>query len=135
MTKIGTIVGSTRPGRRGPTVALWVAAAACEHPDADFEIVDLADFALPAARRGAAGPNRPPSPSFCTSPRSTVDSAATVSRSSNTPFQNRSLRIGDWDGSNPTPNLHSARRTTARRAHSRNAGRTVPTRDPDHNGR
>jgi NAD(P)H-dependent FMN reductase len=48
MTKIAIIVGSTRPGRRGRTVAEWVAStAAREHPSSDFEIVDLADFALP----------------------------------------------------------------------------------------
>ena len=48
MTKIGIIVGSTRPGRRGRAVAEWVASVAVEqHPEADFEIVDLADFDLP----------------------------------------------------------------------------------------
>ncbi|MEV6041344.1 NADPH-dependent FMN reductase [Nonomuraea sp. NPDC051941] len=48
MTKIGIIVGSTRPGRRGRTVAEWVAeVAAREQPAADFEIIDLADFGLP----------------------------------------------------------------------------------------
>jgi len=48
MTKIGIIVGSIRPGRRGLAVAEWVAAvAASEHPAVDVEIVDLADFALP----------------------------------------------------------------------------------------
>jgi NAD(P)H-dependent FMN reductase len=48
MTKIGIIVGSTRPGRRGRAVAEWVAAvAAQERPTDDFDIIDLADFALP----------------------------------------------------------------------------------------
>ncbi|NUW38832.1 NADPH-dependent FMN reductase [Nonomuraea rhodomycinica] len=48
MTRIGIVVGSTRPGRRGRAVAEWVASvAAQEQPEADFEIVDLADFALP----------------------------------------------------------------------------------------
>ncbi|GIH65828.1 NADPH-dependent FMN reductase [Microbispora siamensis] len=48
MTKIGIVVGSTRPRRRGRAVAEWVASvAAQERPAADFEIVDLADFALP----------------------------------------------------------------------------------------
>jgi NAD(P)H-dependent FMN reductase len=46
MTRIGIIVGSTRPGRRGRTVAEWVAGSAASHR-ADLEIVDLAEFALP----------------------------------------------------------------------------------------
>ncbi|GAB1639672.1 NADPH-dependent FMN reductase [Krasilnikovia sp. MM14-A1259] len=48
MVQIGIVVGSTRPGRRGRLVAEWVAAeAAREHPAVGFDIVDLADFALP----------------------------------------------------------------------------------------
>jgi NAD(P)H-dependent FMN reductase len=48
MVQIAIIVGSTRPGRRGRVVAEWVAAqAAREQPAAGFDIVDLADFALP----------------------------------------------------------------------------------------
>jgi NAD(P)H-dependent FMN reductase len=48
MTKIGIIVGSTRPGRRGRTVAEWVASvAARQRPADEFDIVDLADVALP----------------------------------------------------------------------------------------
>ena len=48
MTEIAIIVGSTRPGRRSRTVAEWVAAEAAQtHPSSSFDIVDLADFALP----------------------------------------------------------------------------------------
>lgn len=48
MTKIGIILGSTRPGRRGQMVAEWVAKVGTEQvPDAVFEVLDLADFALP----------------------------------------------------------------------------------------
>jgi len=48
MTKIGIIVGATRPGRRGRAVAEWVAAvAAQERPAVEYEIVDVADFRLP----------------------------------------------------------------------------------------
>jgi NAD(P)H-dependent FMN reductase len=48
MTKIGIILGSTRPGRRGQAVAEWVSAvAAKQEGDATFELVDLADFDLP----------------------------------------------------------------------------------------
>lgn len=48
MTKIGIILGSTRPGRRGQVVAEWVVKAGAEQvPGAVFEILDLADFSLP----------------------------------------------------------------------------------------
>ncbi|MEO0601202.1 MAG: NAD(P)H-dependent oxidoreductase [Myxococcota bacterium] len=41
------IIGSTRPGRRGPIVARWVADVAREHGAFDVEVVDLAEIALP----------------------------------------------------------------------------------------
>ena len=45
--RIGIIIGSTRPGRVGDQVAKWVYDQASQRDDAEFEIVDLADFALP----------------------------------------------------------------------------------------
>ncbi|WP_424185784.1 NADPH-dependent FMN reductase [Actinokineospora sp. G85] len=47
MTRIGIIIGSTRPGRKGATVANWVHELASKRDDATYELVDLADFALP----------------------------------------------------------------------------------------
>ena len=47
MTKIGIILGSTRPGRNGEQVARWVYDIASRRSDAEFEIVDLADYPLP----------------------------------------------------------------------------------------
>lgn len=47
MTKIGIILGSTRPGRNGEAVAKWVLDVAAKRTDAEFELVDLADFNLP----------------------------------------------------------------------------------------
>jgi NAD(P)H-dependent FMN reductase len=48
MIKIGIVVGTTRPGRRGRAVAEWVASVATrERPTDEFELIDLADFALP----------------------------------------------------------------------------------------
>ncbi|MEU1329420.1 NAD(P)H-dependent oxidoreductase [Streptomyces sp. NPDC005865] len=47
-TKIGIVLGSTRPGRRGRMVADWVAKTGVEHlPEVHFDILDLADFGLP----------------------------------------------------------------------------------------
>lgn len=47
MTKVGIIIGSTRPGRNGDTVARWVHDLATKHGGAEYEIVDLADYELP----------------------------------------------------------------------------------------
>ena len=47
MTKIGIILGSTRPGRNGEAVAKWVLELASQRTDAEFELVDLVDFNLP----------------------------------------------------------------------------------------
>jgi NAD(P)H-dependent FMN reductase len=47
MTKIGIILGSTRPGRNGAQVAKWVLDIASQRTDAEFELVDLADYPLP----------------------------------------------------------------------------------------
>lgn len=45
--KLKIIIGSTRPGRGGPTVAAWVAKAAEAQGDFAVETVDMAEVALP----------------------------------------------------------------------------------------
>ena len=46
--RIGVVVGSTRPGRRGDQVAEWVAAVSRAHvPTVDVEVVDVAAQGLP----------------------------------------------------------------------------------------
>ncbi len=47
MTRIGIIIGSTRPGRNGEAVARWVYTIASQRADADYELIDLLDFHLP----------------------------------------------------------------------------------------
>lgn len=47
MLNIGIIVGSTRPGRNTIKVAEWVRDHAVQRGDANYELVDLADFDLP----------------------------------------------------------------------------------------
>ena len=47
MTRIGIIIGSTRPNRNGEQVARWVHGIAAQRDDADFELVDLRDYPLP----------------------------------------------------------------------------------------
>ncbi|WP_154793906.1 NADPH-dependent FMN reductase [Occultella kanbiaonis] len=46
MSRIAIIIGSTRPGRVGPAVADWVLTQTANRT-ATYELVDLADFALP----------------------------------------------------------------------------------------
>jgi NAD(P)H-dependent FMN reductase len=47
MTRIGIILGSTRPNRNGEQVAKWVYDIASQRDDAEFELVDLRDYPLP----------------------------------------------------------------------------------------
>jgi NAD(P)H-dependent FMN reductase len=47
MTRIGIILGSTRPNRVGGQVAEWVFKIASGRLDAEFELVDLRDYPLP----------------------------------------------------------------------------------------
>ena len=44
--RIGIIIGSTRPVRKGGGVGRWVHEVASRRGDADFELVDLRDFGL-----------------------------------------------------------------------------------------
>lgn len=47
MTRIAIIVGSTRPHRVAPQIAEWVLENTRNRTDAEFELVDIADFHLP----------------------------------------------------------------------------------------
>jgi NAD(P)H-dependent FMN reductase len=47
MLKIAIIAGSTRPGRKAETVAQWVLDYAKKRGDAEYELVDIAQFHLP----------------------------------------------------------------------------------------
>ncbi|GAB4586619.1 NADPH-dependent FMN reductase [Nocardia sp. IFM 10818] len=47
MTRIGIILGSTRPNRKGPQVAQWALEAAAQRGDAEFELIDLREHPLP----------------------------------------------------------------------------------------
>ena len=44
--RIGIILGSTRPGRRGDQIAAWVLESARAHGGADYELIDLAEYEL-----------------------------------------------------------------------------------------
>ncbi|MFM9368541.1 NAD(P)H-dependent oxidoreductase [Streptomyces sp. Da 82-17] len=45
--RIGILIGSTRPGRKGAQVARWVQERAARRGDAEFEVIDLLDHPLP----------------------------------------------------------------------------------------
>jgi NAD(P)H-dependent FMN reductase len=47
MIRVAIITGSTRPGRNNEAVARWAFDIATERSDADFELVDIADYNLP----------------------------------------------------------------------------------------
>ncbi|TNC49379.1 NAD(P)H-dependent oxidoreductase [Rubellimicrobium rubrum] len=45
--KLNIVIGSTRPGRVGPTIGQWLAEAASAHGLFEVELVDLAEVGLP----------------------------------------------------------------------------------------
>ena len=47
MIRVGIILGSTRPGRLGESVARWVYDIAKTRSDAEYELIDLLDYRLP----------------------------------------------------------------------------------------
>ncbi len=47
MTKIGIIIGSTRPGRNGLQVSEWIYEQSKKHTDVEFELIDISDYDLP----------------------------------------------------------------------------------------
>lgn len=44
---IGIILGSTRQGRLSPQVGKWINKVGQQHEDANFEMIDIADYNLP----------------------------------------------------------------------------------------
>jgi len=55
--RVAVIIGSTRDGRFGPTVASWFAAeAAKSHLDLDIDTIDLAEAELPLTMTGFGQP-------------------------------------------------------------------------------
>jgi NAD(P)H-dependent FMN reductase len=50
--KIGIILGSTRQGRVSPQVGEWVKGIADQRGDAEYEIVDIAEYKLPFIGEG-----------------------------------------------------------------------------------
>src|SRR5262249_30079938 len=47
MTRIGIIVGSTRPGRKAEIIARWALELARKHGNAGYELGAIADYNLP----------------------------------------------------------------------------------------
>jgi NAD(P)H-dependent FMN reductase len=45
--RVGIVMGSTRPGRLNEVVSRWVFGIAAQRSDAQFELVDIADYHLP----------------------------------------------------------------------------------------
>lgn len=54
--RLAVIVGSTREGRFGDTVARWFAGQAERRSDMVVDVIDLADVDLPAAYPRRPGP-------------------------------------------------------------------------------
>jgi NAD(P)H-dependent FMN reductase len=50
--RVALIVASVRDGRFGPTIARWFADYAAQRDDLAIDVIDLADFAIPANMTG-----------------------------------------------------------------------------------
>ena len=55
MSKIAIVTGSTRDGRKNRQVAEWVLAQARKREDAEFDLVDIAEYALPLLGQPGSG--------------------------------------------------------------------------------
>ncbi|MPY96206.1 MAG: NADPH-dependent FMN reductase [Acidimicrobiia bacterium] len=53
---LAVLVGSTREGRFGPTVARWFVSEASQRGDATIDVIDLADLELPVAHPARPDP-------------------------------------------------------------------------------
>lgn len=58
-TRIGIIIGSTRPNRLGASIGQWVHAQAIQRTDATFELIDLTDYNLPSTGHPDMSDNLP----------------------------------------------------------------------------
>jgi NAD(P)H-dependent FMN reductase len=54
--RVAVIIGSTREGRVGDTIARWFCAQAARRTDIELSVIDLADYAFPARYPRAATP-------------------------------------------------------------------------------
>ncbi|MEU7045863.1 NAD(P)H-dependent oxidoreductase [Streptomyces varsoviensis] len=54
--RLAVIIGSTREGRFGPTVANWFVAQAARRDDVETHVIDLAETPLPMNLSGEPGP-------------------------------------------------------------------------------
>ncbi|MDR7301406.1 NADPH-dependent FMN reductase [Haloactinomyces albus] len=54
--RLAVIIGSTREGRFGPTVAHWFVGQAEQHADMAIDVIDLADTAIPAEQQAQPAP-------------------------------------------------------------------------------
>ncbi|WP_432020720.1 NADPH-dependent FMN reductase [Streptomyces sp. 1222.5] len=54
--RVALVIGSTRSTRFGPTIAKWFAEEARQYGTVELDVVDLADFPLPAAVTDAPEP-------------------------------------------------------------------------------
>lgn len=74
--RLMVIIGSTREGRFGPTVANWFVGEARQRPDLDIDVLDLAEAGLPDRLTGYETP--PPAEVAAVTPRLAATDAYVV---------------------------------------------------------
>jgi NAD(P)H-dependent FMN reductase len=93
--RLVVIIGSTREGRFGPTVANWFVREARQRDDMDVDVLDLADAALPD-RLTAYGTPPPPGVAAVTSRLSAADAFVVVTPEYNHSYPAPLKTLIDW---------------------------------------
>jgi NAD(P)H-dependent FMN reductase len=95
MLRLAVIIGSTRNGRFGPTVAHWFAARAGKRADLDVDLIDLAEAGLPEILTDFDEPV--PAPVAALAPRlAAADAFAVVTPEYNSSFPASLKTAIDW---------------------------------------
>jgi NAD(P)H-dependent FMN reductase len=95
--RLVVIIGSTRGGRFGPTVARWFVEEARQHADLDVDVLDLADAELPD-RLEAFGAPTPPAVAAVSARLAAADAFVVVTPEYNHSYPAPLKTLIDWHG-------------------------------------
>jgi NAD(P)H-dependent FMN reductase len=95
--RLVVIIGSTRGGRFGPTVAEWFVGEARQHADLDVDVLDLADAALPDRLEPFGSPT-PPAVTAVSSRLAAADAFVVVTPEYNHSYPAPLKTLIDWYG-------------------------------------
>ena len=95
--RVMVIIGSNRDGRLGPTVARWFVAELAGRADADVDVLDVAEAALPD-RLTAFGAEPPPEVAAVSARLAAADAFVVVTPEYNHSYPAPLKTLIDWHG-------------------------------------